>query len=51
MREQLAVLPRLEKKLKEQEKILSKTSDTIIALSRALRDIHDTADTLVNHSF
>ena len=42
MRDQLTVIPRLEKKLEEQDKLLSSASDNIVTLSRALRDIHKT---------
>ena len=51
MREQLSLVPRLEKKLKEQEKLLSSTSDTIITLSRALRQFHATKDSQVQCLF
>ena len=42
MREQLTVIPQLNKKLEEQDKLLSSASDNIITLSRALSDIHKT---------
>ena len=38
MREQLNIIPRLKKKLEEQEKLLSSTSETIITLSKALTE-------------
>ena len=38
VREQLNIIPRLEKKLEEQQKLLTSTGDTIITLSRALSD-------------
>ena len=42
MRDQLMIIPQLEKKLQEQEKRLSSGGDNIITLSRALRDIAKT---------
>ena len=50
MRDQLTVIPLLEKKLQEQEKVLSSASDNIITLSRALRDIHKTSKNEVEDS-
>ena len=41
LREQLNIIPRLEKKLEEQQKLLSSTSDSMVTLSRALGEDRD----------
>ena len=46
VREQLKVIPRLEKKLEEQKKGLSSTDDNLITLSTALADTRQTVSVL-----
>ena len=43
MRRQLDIIPRLEKKLEEQQNLLEKTNEKFVFLSKAIKDVGDSS--------